>query len=367
MLAALSGTSHKWLNQLHARYGPIVRISPGELTTISPGAWKDIYLKRPQLRKDPHSQTPPLKGAHSLFTAHGDTHSRIRRVFAKSFTDSALSEQSALIEHHASLFVQRLRRESSKADRGRLDLAKYYGYAALDIIGDLTFGETFHGLEGHNEHSWIMGIFLGAKFGVVRTSLSHFYPLDRLFGMIFLGLTAKHRQRYYKLAEDAVARRLSLGDAGTKRPDFLSAVMSSVGEEGGNPGKGITRIELEVNSLATVIAGCQLTTVALATATFLLLTNPKTYGTLRDEVRAAFNREGDISVATTDSLPYLNAVINETLRIQHPTPIHLPRIIPPGGMMIDGTWVPGKVSQLCLCSLEAWKASDGKFTVQLRQ
>lgn len=339
--SALTGTTHKWLSQLHARYGPVVRISPGELTTISPGAWKDIYLKRPQLRKDPHSQTPPLKGGHSLFTAHGSTHSRIRRVFANAFTDLALSEQSEIIEHHANLFVQRLSRESNKDGQGSLDLAKYYGYIALDIIGDLTFGESFHGLEGDNEHNWIVRIFLGAKFGAVRNSLSYFYPLDRLFGMIFLRLTAKHRKRSYKLAEDAVERRLGLGVTGSKRSDFLSAVIGSIDE---GKEKGITRMELEANSLAIVIAGCQLTTVALATATFLLLENPATYERLRGELRAAFTSDREITVTTTESLSYLTAVINETLRIHHPTPIHLPRIVPDGGMMIDGMWVPGKVS-----------------------
>jgi cytochrome P450 len=335
---ALNGRSHQWLSQLHARYGPVVRISPGELTTISPGAWKDIYLTRPQLRKDPHSQTPSLKGAHSLFTAHGDTHSRLRRVFTNAFTDLALHKQSTIIEHHADLFVQRLRRESSKKGQTSIDMAKYYGYAALDIISDLTFGESFHGLENDNEHQWIVGIFLGAKFGVLRTSLSYFYPLDRLFGMIFLGLTAKHRKRYYELAENAVGKRLSLGETGNKRSDFLSAVMGRVGEA---EGKGLTKTELEVNSLAMVIAGSQLTTVALTTATFLLLTNPATYDRLCKEIRTAFLREKDITITTTTSLPYLSAVINETLRIHHPTPIHLPRLIPPGGMMIDGTWIPG--------------------------
>lgn len=338
---ALTGTTYKWLDQLHARYGPVVRISPGELTTISPGAWKDIYLKRPQLRKDPHSQTPPLKGAHSLFTAHGSTHSRTRRVFANAFTDVALSEQSAIIEHHADLFVQRLRRDLGKDGQGSLDLAKYYGFIALDIVGDLTLGESFHGLEGDNEHNLIMRIFLGAKFGAVRNGLSYFYPLDRLFGMIFLRLAAKHRKRSYKLAEDAVERRLDLGVTGTMRSDFMSAVIGSVGE---GKEKGITRTELEVNSLAIVIAGCQLTTVALATATFLLLETPATYKRLRDELRATFTSDREITVAATESLPYLNAVINETLRIHHPTPIHLPRIVPDDGMMIDGMWVPGKVS-----------------------
>ncbi|KAI1416404.1 cytochrome P450 [Hypoxylon sp. FL1857] len=338
-ISAVTGSTYKWLDGLHAQYGPVVRISPGELTTISPGAWKDIYLTRPQLRKDPYSQTPPMKGAHSLFTAHGSTHSRIRKVFSKAFTENALKAQSPLIESHVDLFVQRVRREISKVDNGIIDIARYYGYAALDVIADMSFGESFHGLEGDNEHNWIVGVFLGAKFGAIRNSLSHFYPLDRLFGMIFLRLTAKHRKRNYDIAEDAIEKRLRFGDLGSKRSDFISAVLGNVDEQSE---KGISRIELEANTLAIVIAGSQLTTVAFATMTYLLLSNPVTYERLRKEIRESFTSEKDITVATAQSLPYLSAAIDETLRIHHPTPIHLPRIVPEGGQVIDGTWIPGK-------------------------
>ncbi|KAH6646157.1 cytochrome P450 [Truncatella angustata] len=337
--SAVTGSTYKWLDRLHAQYGEVVRISPGELSTISPGAWKDIYLTRPQLKKDPYSQTPPLNGAHSLFTAHGATHARIRRLYVNAFTDKALKEQNPIIESHVQLLMQRMRRDITRADNNVIDIAKYYGYAALDIIADLTFGESFHGLEGENEHHMIVGIFLGAKFGAIRNSLSHFYPLDRLFGMIFLRLTARKRKQNYEFNEKAINKRLAMGDLGFQRQDFMSALIGNV-----NPGKekGITRTELDSNSLAIIIAGCQLTTVALATATYLLLRNPVTYQCLRDEIRQTFLDEKEIDITKTQSLPYLSAVIDETLRIHHPTPINLPRIVPAGGLTIDGTWIPEK-------------------------
>ncbi|KAJ8129802.1 hypothetical protein O1611_g3827 [Lasiodiplodia mahajangana] len=291
------------------------------------------------MKKDPYSQTPPMKGAHSLFTAHGDTHSRIRRIYANAFTNSALKEQSPLIESHVDLFVQRLQREAKKAQDGVIDIAKYYGYVALDIIADLSLGESFHGLEGDNEHNWIVGVFLGAKFGAIRNSLSHFYPLDRLFGALFLRLTARHRKRNYDITEDAISKRLGLRDAGIERPDFISAVLENLSEDAG---EGISRIEMEVQALAILIAGCQLTTVALATMTYLLLANTRTYERLRDEIRSSFTHTDEITVSTTRSLPYLSAVINETLRVHHPTPIHLPRIVSESGQVIGGTWIPGK-------------------------
>ena len=111
--------------------------------------------------KDPFSQTPPMNGAESLFTAAGETHQRIRKTFINAFSDKALQEQMPIIESYTDSLMIRLRREIGKRPNREVDLAKYYGYATLDIIADLTFGESFHGLEGDNEHSWILGFFLG--------------------------------------------------------------------------------------------------------------------------------------------------------------------------------------------------------------
>jgi len=329
------------MDRIHDQYGKVVRVGPDELTTISSGAWRDLYLQRPQLPKDPHPQTPPLNGADSLFTANGSTHQRMRRTLLNGFNDRALRAQSSIIESHADLFIQRLRLEAAKSADGSVDLAKFYGYAALDIISDLTYGESFHGLEGENEHSWIMGFFLGAKFGAVRNHLSYFYPLDRIFGFLFLKLTAKIRARNWKYTADLVTKRLEMGDLGSKRSDFVSPIIGNINN---TREKGITRNELNTHSLAVTIAGSQLPTVALATATYLLLTHPVQLQRLLAEIRSFFQSEADINIATTADLPYLAAVIDETLRIHHPTPIHLPRIIPSGGLQVDNEWIPGNVS-----------------------
>ena len=343
--ATISGQTWQYLEKLHAQYGPIIRIAPDEITTTRSGAWKDIYTSKPILPKDPFSQTPPMNGAESLFTAAGQTHVRLRRTVINAFSDRALKEQSSIIESYANLLVTRLRREVGKSREGKVDMAKYYGYAMLDIIADLTFGESFHGLEGDNEHSWILGFFLGAKFGSVRNSLSRWHPIDKIFGWVFLKLTAKHRAKNWTIATDAITRRLEMGDLGSERSDFITPVVGKLDE---SKERGITRKELNTNGLALVIAGCQLPTVALAASTYLMMRYPHTLKELIHEIRTSFESEKEITIPSTQNLPYLNAVINETLRIHHPTPINLPRITVPEGQVIDGDFIPGNVRALIL-------------------
>ena len=76
-------------------------------------------------------------------------------------------------------------------------------------------------------------------------------------------------------------------------------------------------------------------TVALATSTYLLMRYPETLKQLTNEIRKSFESGVDITISATMSLPYFAAVINETLRIHHPTPINLPRVVPSEGQMIN--------------------------------
>ncbi|KAJ5176984.1 cytochrome P450 monooxygenase-like protein [Penicillium canariense] len=123
----------------------------------------------------------------------------------------------------------------------------------------------------------------------------------------------------------------------------MEPILDRISENSNHPSKGtITKSEVLTNGVAVVIANSQLGTIAVTTAIYLLSSgDPRCFRRLVNEVRSAgFQTEADIRVDSTQSLPYLNAVINETLRLHHPTPGSLPRIAPDGGIMIDGHFVP---------------------------
>ena len=132
-----------------------------------------------------------------------------------------------------------------------------------------------------------------------------------------------------------------MGDLGSERSDFITTVIGNVDVD---KKLSISMKELTTNGLAVVIAGCQLTTVALATCTYFLCRYPETLRELTREVRSTFKSDADITVASTQNLPYLTAVIKETLRMHHPTPVNMPRNTLPEGQMVDGNWIPGGVS-----------------------
>jgi cytochrome P450 len=75
-----------------------------------------------------------------------------------------------------------------------------------------------------------------------------------------------------------------------------------------------------------------------------LLRNPNILDRLKKEIRDAIKTEEELVIANLINLPFMNACIEEGLRIFPPVPIGLLRTVPEGGSDIDGHVVPGGVS-----------------------
>jgi cytochrome P450 len=74
-----------------------------------------------------------------------------------------------------------------------------------------------------------------------------------------------------------------------------------------------------------------------------LLQNPSKLHKLIEELRTTFSTEEKIKSPAVNSLKYLNAVINESMRLSHPAPETVRRITNPGGNTICGDHIPGGV------------------------
>jgi cytochrome P450 len=77
---------------------------------------------------------------------------------------------------------------------------------------------------------------------------------------------------------------------------------------------------------------------------YYLATHPEVKARLKNEIRSTFKSSEDISLQACSELKYLQACIEETLRIYPPIKIGFPRITPPQGAIIDGKFVAGGVS-----------------------
>jgi cytochrome P450 len=111
--------------------------------------------------------------------------------------------------------------------------------------------------------------------------------------------------------------------------------------------KQVSDLQIAAHASDFVLAGSETTATALSAITYYLLRTPKVMQKLKEEIRTSFQSYNAIHSKSTLDLPYLGAVIAEGLRIYPPLPIALPRVVPDGGDIVDGHFLPAGVSGCC--------------------
>ncbi|EFQ99066.1 isotrichodermin C-15 hydroxylase [Nannizzia gypsea CBS 118893] len=336
------GNIVKYITKLHQKYGEVVRLAPNELSFISgETAWQDIYGLRIGKRnkgaylKDPMFFPLPPNGVNSIIAATEEDHARQRRLVSHAFSERALREQEQIIQRYVNLLIQRMHQQVEGKARGRVDMVRWYNYTTFDVIADLTFGESFHCLQNNDYHPWVSMAFQVMKsFGII--SLKRYFPLWAWITGLFQTPTAlKLRKKFFTFVDEKVASRLSTE---TTRPDFMSFILRHQDE------KGMSVKEMESSLNSFMIAGSETSATTLSGLTWFLTQHPDKLLKLAEEVRGRFKAQEDITIKEVMQMPYLVAVINETLRLYPPVPTGFPRVVPKGGDFISGHWVPEKTS-----------------------
>ena len=113
-----------------------------------------------------------------------------------------------------------------------------------------------------------------------------------------------------------------------------------------SPGK-ITKEEIAVTCTMNIGAGSDTTSISLSAVIFYLLKYPRTLELLREEL-GEFEKRQLISDPVTfyeaQTMPYLQAVIKEALRLHPATGLIMGRVVPAGGATLAGQYFPQGVS-----------------------
>ena len=328
-------------HEFHEQYGPVVRLAPNEVSFIDGQGWHDIYnyhQSSPNFPKNPIWMAPAQNGIHSILSANDADHSRYRRLLAHAFSERALIQQEDLLLSYVELLINQLRAKAASPETAVVDLVKWFNFTTFDIIGDLSLGESFQCLEGSQYHAWVTTILKSFKFGAIFICL-RFYGLARPVRSLLPKSLMKKREKHESMAKASIHRRLAQGQSGdNKKSDFMFYILRH------NDEKGMTVPEIEQNLRILVAVGSETTATALAGIAANLLQNPATLNRATSEIRNSFKNEPEIRAEAVMKLPYLNAVIEEGLRMCPPAPVGMPRVVPEGGAEVSGHWLPTGVS-----------------------
>lgn len=157
-------------------------------------------------------------------------------------------------------------------------------------------------------------------------------------------LLKQNMKDYTTFTETTVDNRIAAHKEGKRaegdRKDMFYFLLTAIDPDTKRPAYS-TRNKLLSESRLLIIAGSDTSSTVMTSVFFYLAHNTRTLAKLKHEVRSTFAKSSDIKIGSKLSgCKYLRACIDESLRMTHPVPSEMSRVVLPGGAIIDGTFYP---------------------------
>ncbi|ETS80705.1 hypothetical protein PFICI_08234 [Pestalotiopsis fici W106-1] len=315
---------------IHEQYGPVVRIAPNELAFAHASAWRDIMGGKQDFAKWDEYYKVQDRQATNIMFAPAEEHAQMRRAVGVGFSDRVLRDMEPLIQNSIGLLIRRLRDQCKSPEvSGKIDMSAWFNFTTFDLIGNLVMGESYHCLENADYHPWVRPIFQVTYISAIMSSLGHYPWFKSTLLRLFRPIISKKILNHQAYTREKLEKRMTV-----KRTDLVEAMLDI------NKKNEMEMDKLVMNASVLIVAGSETTATVLSGVTYLLLRHPEKLARLTREVRSAFVSDDDITMAKASQLDYMLACLEETMRLYPPVPIGMPRIVPKGGRIIGGSFVP---------------------------
>ncbi|EWZ30201.1 hypothetical protein FOZG_16367 [Fusarium oxysporum Fo47] len=211
------------------------------------------------------------------------------------------------------------------------------------MIGSLTFSQPFGYMKkGHDFDGTIIASALSVDYFAQIGQMPFLDWLLNKNPMVRIGPPDISHVTHFSIAQ--LQRRLEQQEKhkSSDEPDFLDHF---IGGMKSNPDSVNAKLVLNF-LLANVLAGADTTAIALRAIFDFLLQNQHAMTKLKSEILTlSFNDAEAVPYSRARSLPYLDAVIRESLRMHPSVAMPLERYVPNTGLTLpDGSFIPPGVA-----------------------
>jgi len=335
----IAGRRAKTIESLHEKYGPVIQFGPNEVSFASIEAVDIIYGSQSECIKAPWYDSVARDGVFKL--RHIAEHRERRKKISRAFSPASAFELEPNIANLVQTFITIL--ENRRQD-GPLEMRHWFRMLAFDLSGAAFVGAPYGGLEADEAPQFLSDMDnaflvwdLEGRFPLLMwfieripsKSLQHFFAgIDRL----------------YQFSDTIFDKYINNYGRSPDRRDIVAKLV----QKEANSVIGLTDYQLSCEIANLTFAATDTTSIVLSFIFWELALNPEIQKQLRTELKKA-QIDPETGVTRHQSLvnlPYLNAVINETLRLHSPVPMGLLRQAPPDGCSIEGYHIPGEVRNL---------------------
>ncbi|KAK4504846.1 hypothetical protein PRZ48_002809 [Zasmidium cellare] len=325
------------LKELHEKYGDVVRVGANELHFSNPSVYNDLYSPTHRWDKDGALYRVFNQDESSFgYLTYREAKAR-KDILAPLFSHRATCEMQGIVKKHLDRMCEALgKREESS------DMLFALRSFSLDCITTYCFAKDVHASSAEDfKHPLVEA--MDAAVPAIRV-LQYFNPWRKLvFGLPpwLAKLTDPNAGARVEL-QDMLLEQVKEFVEDPKRMEQTSnpTIYHRLLDPSNGPVPSLKSLHDEAMSL--FFGGAESSGNVSMLGTWYILQNPSIESRLREELREAWPDLEDMPrLEDLEKLPYLTAVIKESLRLSPSVPVPLPRVVPPQGATLSNHPIPG--------------------------
>ncbi|KXN74697.1 cytochrome P450 [Conidiobolus coronatus NRRL 28638] len=306
------------------RYGSIVHVKDNMVLVQNPNLKKHYMTYK--FAKHPIYKLLDISGPNLFSSTDKDFHASRKKLIAPAFSIKSLSKMESTIYRAGSdSLIKYLHSQLDKNESKEIDFYPLFNSNTMDIITELIFGESLNTTWDKSKSQYYSQLTTTSGYNIFLKAVLPFYkPLNSPIE------TFKPR-----ILENIKIRRESTN----VHYDILQSLIDAEDPETG--GK-LSDLEIFSECIVLLFAGIETTSTTLTWTLYEILKHPEVYKLVADEVLEKFsdlNNPVSISEAKTE-LKYLEAAILESMRINPVVTGALLRVVPEGGITVEGCYLP---------------------------
>ncbi|UKZ61263.1 uncharacterized protein TrAtP1_002530 [Trichoderma atroviride] len=321
--------------------GPIVRMSPNRVHINDSTFYHKVYSTRTKYLKEPAM----FKFAGDLdalpFIMDPVAHKARRGIVSPMFSPRAMQDFSPAALRIIKAALEKV--GEAHESGSPISLKTLESNFAMDIIMKLCFGRDMNCTKGTKKTAALVEsmIALPHSFGLIKhfpilgTTMQAF-P-NRILAHILPGFVEFRKQCAEWATEVRERHQNGIYSDETGRQTVFDAILEA---EPHRTTKGLVD-----EAFSLVVGGTETTVTTLTYGVWCVLKYPEVHKKLLDELSMVeTDNDGLMEYRNLVNLPYLSAVIHETLRISSPAPGILTRLVPAGGTTYGKHFLPAGTS-----------------------
>jgi benzoate 4-monooxygenase len=339
------------VHDAHEKLGTHVRIAPYHVSISDPTAVNEIYGHGANFLKDAFYDGGAGSHRNMADARVKAEHQAKRKTLAHIFAQKTIAALEPKISKKVANLVKQVDRFCASGET--INIRRYLNYFTIDVFSDLLYGDSLGCLGRGNDlvnAETPQGKVYPVPFvktlhdaTIIGTALGMEAPILSLTKKLFSWHPyARAGTNYENFIYHNAKKRLGNTDA--EEDIFAKLLKNGKGED-----INLSAGEIIAECSVMMNAGTDTTTAALTNTIYLLYKHPKVLKKLRAELDAAAPHYDVPSYATVAKLPYLQACIEESLRLRPASSMGLPRVVPEGGRVIAGRFVQEGVT-VSVCS-----------------